>query len=127
MVSEVHELLVNHCPSMFSVHDLGGQAIYVSPSMKELFGHDPKDLIGTSAFAFIHPDDLEATMEQHDAGMTSTDPRWGICRFRTASGEYVWTRWIARVSRNAQTQEPQHIILAMHPMPEGHTTGGRVA
>jgi PAS domain S-box-containing protein len=39
--------------------DSDGKTIYVSPSIKHLFGYEPEELIGKAAFDLIHPDDLQ--------------------------------------------------------------------
>jgi PAS domain S-box-containing protein len=36
---------------------------YISPSIKRILNYDEKDMIGKSGFAFIHPDDIEATID----------------------------------------------------------------
>ncbi len=37
--------------------DLKAEYIYVSPSVKQILGYDPEELVGRSFFDFIHPDD----------------------------------------------------------------------
>ena len=33
---------------------------YVSPSVTDIFGYRPDELVGESSFSFVHPDDLPA-------------------------------------------------------------------
>jgi PAS domain S-box-containing protein len=40
--------------------DLKAKYVYVSPSIKSVFGYDPEDLLGKTFFDFIHPDDKKA-------------------------------------------------------------------
>lgn len=46
-----------------TVVDANGYIIYESPSVKRIFGYDPQDLVGRSAFEFIHPDDLKFALD----------------------------------------------------------------
>ncbi len=56
---EWYRLLVEHSFDIVAVLDAMGTYIYVSPSVEEKFGYTPAELVGQSAFATIHPDDLE--------------------------------------------------------------------
>ncbi len=40
-----------------------GIILYVSPSVQRVLGHDPEDLIGKSAFAFVHAEDLPHVLD----------------------------------------------------------------
>ena len=43
--------------------DLKAKYLYVSPSVKQVLGYDPEDMIGRSFFEFIHPDDKKVLFQ----------------------------------------------------------------
>jgi diguanylate cyclase (GGDEF)-like protein/PAS domain S-box-containing protein len=51
--------LVQHSSDVVIVASPDGPLTYVSPSVWELFGHEPDDLLGTRGSLNAHPDDLE--------------------------------------------------------------------
>ncbi|KAF8587596.1 hypothetical protein K439DRAFT_811587 [Ramaria rubella] len=53
--------------SYIIIHDLSPEAkmLYLSPSLTEVLGYDPVDIIGTSSFDWIHPDEVEAARQLH--------------------------------------------------------------
>jgi len=71
-----------------SMHDREGRYIEVSQSITALLGYLPNDLIGKSAYDFIHPDDFEEVLRSHvritvQAGTSSV-----TYRIRAKDGTY---------------------------------------
>jgi PAS domain S-box-containing protein len=61
---EMYKSLVMTLPDAVSSTDLEGNLIYVSPRTLELHGYEYSDeLLGESAFKFIHPDDHEIALK----------------------------------------------------------------
>ncbi|MHA2296708.1 MAG: PAS domain S-box protein [Candidatus Hodarchaeales archaeon] len=60
---EKYRGLVDNLSEIVVEADSEGNFMYVSPQCTELLGFRPEDVIGLSSFDFIHPDDLEKTME----------------------------------------------------------------
>jgi len=56
-----YEELVEGTIDLITQVDAEGKLLYVNHMSKEIFGHEPGQLIGQSFFDFIHPDDLEMT------------------------------------------------------------------
>jgi PAS domain S-box-containing protein len=80
--------------------DLQGICKYASPSNKAILGYDPKDLVGSSLFDFVHPEDL-ATVTATIQRAVSTGRLWTggrfECRYRHADGHYVWLENLANI------------------------------
>jgi PAS domain S-box-containing protein len=80
-----------------------GEFIYVSPSVKNILGYNPTDLIGRAFMSLVHPDDLqviEEAIRRHNAG--EKQPSVGDeYRFRNAAG--VWRWHISRGNRMVNT------------------------
>jgi PAS domain S-box-containing protein len=51
--------LIEHSPAATGVLDTSGTFEYVSPSIERITGHAPRDLVGESAFDYVHEEDRE--------------------------------------------------------------------
>ena len=51
--------LVQNVSDIIAVLDAEGVICYESPSVERLLGYSPEDLVGRSAFDYVHPDDLQ--------------------------------------------------------------------
>lgn len=60
---EMYRHLVENTGAVLYSVDAAGVTTYISPVFQSLFGHDPADLVGRRFADFLHPDDLEASME----------------------------------------------------------------
>ncbi|HEX2556436.1 MAG TPA: PAS domain S-box protein [Microvirga sp.] len=59
---EWHRLLAEQATDMIVRTSPTGIRQYVSPSVREILGYEPQELIGTEAKDYIHPDDVEAVL-----------------------------------------------------------------
>ena len=59
--------LVQEMSDVIAVFDAGGTIDYVSPSIEGVLGFYPKEQIGTSSLALVHPEDVAGTRELLDA------------------------------------------------------------
>ncbi|MGY3549749.1 PAS domain S-box-containing protein [Bradyrhizobium sp. USDA 4472] len=76
------------------VTDGFGNFIQVSPSVKEILGFTPEDMIGHSATEFIHPDDLERTREEMRAARRGHIKRSFEARYYHYDGHEVTLNWM---------------------------------
>lgn len=67
------------------------QYIYVTPSVKNILGYDPKEIIGTKAVDMYHPDDQES-MRDLVVSIMEKRRSYGsnIVRVRHKNGEWRW-------------------------------------
>jgi PAS domain S-box-containing protein len=77
--------------------DVIGQAnarsvvLYASPSVKKIFGWDPKDLEGSRAFRNLHRDDLRPLLRQSRQALKAKAPSIRLeFRYRCLDGDYRW-------------------------------------
>jgi PAS domain S-box-containing protein len=59
-----YRLITNHASDAICLLDHTGRYTYVSPSFQGLLGYDPAELIGSDAFALVHPEDMAALQER---------------------------------------------------------------
>ena len=72
--------------------DAHGRFQFVTPSYRRVLGYDPKELLGTSAFALLHPDDRERVTAVFGDGMRLLKDQEAEFRYRHADGHYIWFR-----------------------------------
>ncbi len=70
--------------------DSEGKILYVSPPCKALIGFEQSELIGKSAFDFIHPDDLSYILSVFRKAITNMSTEKATYRARDKSGRYRW-------------------------------------
>ncbi|SFK03259.1 PAS domain S-box protein [Bradyrhizobium sp. cf659] len=76
------------------VTDGFGNFIQVSPSVKDILGFSPDDMVGHSAIEFIHPDDLESTRSEMRAARRGAVKRSFEARYYHYDGHEVTLNWM---------------------------------
>jgi ammonium transporter len=59
---EYFRQLIENATDIITIMDKDSLMKYVSPSVERILGYAPDELVGQSAFAFIHPEDLETVI-----------------------------------------------------------------
>ncbi len=70
-------------------HSADGIVQWISPSVRDVLGWDPDDLIGTNIQRLWHADDYDKAMAIRDLAYSGTSGV-GLLRFLTLNGDYVW-------------------------------------
>lgn len=90
-------LITNNMLDLIYQVDRLGCFQYVSPSIKDLLGYDPEDLIGKQDLELIdmvHPDDLGLLIDAVQTCIVTLKPGRAQHRFRHIDGHYVWVETI---------------------------------
>ena len=127
---------------------LDGTITWVSPSIQEIFGWRPEQMVGQFVRRFMHPDDLSANSPRRDAVMAAGgDGGQAEIRFLDADGQWRWVGLTGRVLRDvdgnptggieslrdisaemtarvALEDSERQFRLAMHGSPEGMAVVG---
>lgn len=82
--------LVQNGNDILGIIDLEGKYIFVGANVKEQLGFCAEEMIGKSAFEFIHPDDIPFTMNALQQLVDKKMITVGPFRFKNASGEWRW-------------------------------------
>lgn len=81
--------LVEQTSELVSVLHAGAVFLYANPSHRALLGYDPEELVGRTAFDFIHPDDVRAIKARFELATSREAPTSsGEYRFRHADGTW---------------------------------------
>ncbi len=71
--------------------DKDGINRYKSPNIEKLFGWKPEEVVGTSAWENVHPEDLESTQNYFGALMLQPNAVGTTeCRYKCKDGSYRW-------------------------------------
>ncbi len=83
--------LVQYSTDMITVLDTEGNILFESPSVKNILGYNPIELVGKNAFDFIHKEDRERVIKSFKVSfITPGKPITIDYRFRKADGTYVF-------------------------------------
>jgi len=94
------------------VLDEDGAYRHVNATVTDLLGFEPDELVGTNAFALVHPDDEPALREAFGAIVSGDrDPTEPLeYRYETADGDYLWLR--TRVHTPAETELDAYVLCS---------------
>jgi len=58
--------LIENSAEITCIMDIEGYVTYASPSVQTVLGYDPEEIVGSNLFEFVHQDDIEGVMEDHE-------------------------------------------------------------
>lgn len=90
---------------IITVTDSGGAWVYLSPSVTEMFGWTPGELIGRNGVEYVHPDDAVLYSRGIDLLRKGREMLAGSFRMRHRNGHYVWVETISRPLRGADASD----------------------
>jgi PAS domain S-box-containing protein len=96
--TEERQRIFETSQDLILVTDGFGNFIQVSPSVKDILGFSPDDMIGHSATEFIHPDDLERTRQEMRAARHGHIKRSFEARYYHYDGHEVTLNWVGNWS-----------------------------
>lgn len=83
--------LIDNSYDMITVLEPSGNIAYESPSVYRIFGYTEEDLINKNALSFVHPDDVDATINKlKETVINPGVPVQHVFRFLKKNGEYIW-------------------------------------
>ncbi|MBI1282596.1 MAG: PAS domain S-box protein [Anaerolineaceae bacterium] len=109
---EKFRLLAENSTDMITRYSAEGQFLYVSPACQSLLGYEPDELIGHSAYEFLHPDDIEIITQVHRKVLEHPAVYTTAYRNRHKTGRYVWFETISRTMVDAGTGKVLEIQAA---------------
>ena len=106
--------IIDNAADLISAHDHTGVFRYASPAVFDLTGYRPEELVGRSAYDFIHADDIENVRRSHRQIQKASVVTSLIYRFRHKRGHFVWLDWnqIESYIRDHSEAEFSHRLCA---------------
>ena len=108
------QALVEESNDIISVVDAEGQSQYHSPSLERILGYDPEEMVGETAFEYIHPDDHEHVLAAFEAWVANPEQTPERVEYRLRHADGSW-RWV----------ESQGSDLLDNPAVEGYVVNSR--
>ncbi len=99
----LYRLISENSRDLITLNDERGLALYISPSVREVLGFSPEELLGTDPFEYMYPDDVAAIQREtrHIAGSNDLHQLLEY-RTRRKDGTYIWLQTHIRPISDAQ-------------------------
>ena len=118
--------LVQNSRDVIAVIAPSGLVSYVSPTVEELSGFTPEEVLGMSGFEYIHPDDVEvAGLHLAEIMATPNETKTIEVRTRTKQDEWIWIE--IRAANRLEDPTIQGIVLNYHDITERRIAADRLA
>jgi len=92
-ISELEEpfrLLVEHSNDILTIRDVDGRVRYTNPTFYRLLGYKKEEIIGSTCFELLHPEDRETVLAALDELLKKPGARDSVqCRARHAEGFWM--------------------------------------
>jgi len=98
--------------------DAEGRLLFASPSFEQVLGYHPKELVGTTPFGLLHPEQVEPLAERFLERLSATRPgnRTEVFRVRHRDGSW---RWLQGGGVNFETAAREtHVVAVMRDVTE---------
>lgn len=115
-----YRTLADHAYDMLWRVSADATFTYVSPSITKLMGYGPDEMVGTNAFDYFHPDDIERVRGKHEALSPESPEFEDVHRYRRKDGSYIVFEAVGRLvvpeadaKRENGTEEAQAYITGI--------------
>ena len=93
---EKYRLIIENSQDIIFIENSAGKIIFMSPSIKNVLGHNPADLIGRSFRSLIHPDDVARLNAAINLNIKHGYQNTGGVEFRLPDSAGKWRWYIGR-------------------------------
>lgn len=91
-----YRLIAENSLDLICLHEIDGRYTYVSKAAKLILGYDPDELIGSTPYKIIHPEDSDLVrISSHLKAVTGQNGNRVEYRIRHKEGHYVWIETLA--------------------------------
>ncbi|MBV9460450.1 MAG: PAS domain S-box protein, partial [Bradyrhizobium sp.] len=92
--TEERQRIFETSQDLILVTDTVGNFVQVSPSVAQILGYQPEEMVGHSAVEFIHADDLESTRQEMRAARRGQQVRSFEARYPHKDGRIITLNWM---------------------------------
>ncbi len=96
----LHRFLVENTPDMVAWQLPDTTFMWVSGVSRTMFGREPEEMVGTTVYDYVHPDDLTTLRTAHSAIRDGLAPTVVLLRMRHRDGHYLWMEIAGQVIRD---------------------------
>jgi len=101
-----YRTLADHAYDMLWRVTADGNFTYLSPSAKKMLGYEPQEMVGTDAFSYFHPEDVDRVRTKHEAMSPDAPEFHDIHRYRRKDGTYIVFEAVGRLVVSEDKQQP---------------------
>lgn len=109
---ENYRLLAENSADLIVRISIDGKCLYASPACKDLLGYPSHELVGKSAFDFIHPLDRRIVANAIEPEIMLGTHNKIIFRLKKANGYYAWFEGKFQFFGDLETKELQIVAVA---------------
>ncbi|CAN5686930.1 hypothetical protein BH11BAC1_BH11BAC1_12380 [soil metagenome] len=92
-LEEERNMFFDISKDMIGIAGINGYFYQVNPAFERILGYTPEEFCSTPFVEFIHPDDLEATLQEVENSKKGISTISFTNRFRCKDGSYRWLEW----------------------------------
>ncbi|MEK9172661.1 MAG: PAS domain S-box protein [Nitrospirota bacterium] len=104
---ERYRTLVDNMHDLLCELDRDGRYLYASRNYADVLGYQPDELLGRTAFEFVHPDDLAGVV---DIFNSPSGQGQSVFRYRHQSGEWRWMESTGKAYTTADEEQRGVVI-----------------
>lgn len=105
-----YQEIVSHMLDIISLIDSHCILKYISPSLKNVLGYEPQELLGQDISLLVHPEDQINVTAISKKNLANGEDFQAVYRYRHAQGYYVWLETIANRMINVQGEFEGYIL-----------------
>jgi len=96
-----------------------GTITFVTPSVYQLLGYTPEEVVGQSGFSMVHPDDAATSLRVVDEALKAGDVYFTLIeRLRRKDGQYIWVEAANTTVYDPVTGSPLELIGVIRDITE---------
>ena len=93
----MYRFLAENTIDLLCLHHLDTTFQYISPSVINILGYKPEEIVGKFPLDYAHPDDVEYLLESFNNFITGKVDDSTTARFRNKDGKYIWLETRANI------------------------------
>jgi PAS domain S-box-containing protein len=93
----MYRFLAENTIDLLCLHDLNTTFQYISPSVINILGYKPEEMVGKSPLDYAHPNDVEYLFESFNDFVAEKVDDSTTARFRNKEGKYIWLETRANI------------------------------
>ena len=111
---DLYSLIAEHNTDTLVRGNLDGVRLYVSPSVFDMLGYTPQEMVGERAVDLVHPDDLAHFRQlMADVKAGRIDHARSEQRQRRKDGSYVWIEAFLKLTHDKETGAPNGYVASV--------------
>jgi PAS domain S-box-containing protein len=101
--------LTEQCPIPVFQSSPKGDCVYANPALEQFFGVSASKLINRNLIQFVHPDDVDATMENHRASIKAGKPQASRSRIILRNGDVRYVEGYVQAIRDSNNNVESYL------------------